>query len=252
MMVTILLPNPLDNDVQPLAMQYRGGGFVFLFILLAFSTLAYSWRTVWGFGMVTSVIWLVAYLGIEFFGYEISGLSEAAEAAFPILGDDIFWVDPNAAMGFIRVQEIIAFLIVAAVLATTVRRFSRLMMGHAALERERANLARYFSPNVVEQLSHSDEPLKEVRTQNVAVLFVDIVGFTAYAANRPSAEVIEGTPSTGLSVTSATPVSKKSLPGVFSGFSPVSAHVLTASTPKAAMSSGYCCEVAPSAPSATA
>jgi len=58
------------------------------------------------------------------------------------------------------------------------------------LERERGNLARYFSPNVVEELSRNDEPLKQVRTQNVAVLFVDIAGFTAFADARTPEEVV--------------------------------------------------------------
>ena len=64
------------------------------------------------------------------------------------------------------------------------------MISHAGIERERTNLARYFSPNVVEQLSRNDEPLKQVRTQNVAVLFADIVDFTAYADGRSPMEVI--------------------------------------------------------------
>jgi adenylate cyclase len=49
---------------------------------------------------------------------------------------------------------------------------------------------RYFSPNVVEGLSKNDEPLKQVRTQNVAVLFVDIVGFTAFANAHTPEEVV--------------------------------------------------------------
>ena len=36
----------------------------------------------------------------------------------------------------------------------------------------------------------NDEPLKQVRTQNVAVLFADIVDFTAYADGRSPMEVI--------------------------------------------------------------
>ena len=65
-----------------------------------------------------------------------------------------------------------------------------MLISHAGIERERTNLARYFSPNVVEQLSRNDEPLKQVRTQNVAVLFADIVDFTAYADGRSPMEVI--------------------------------------------------------------
>ena len=44
--------------------------------------------------------------------------------------------------------------------------------------------------DVVEELSKNDEPLKQVRTQNVAVLFVDIVGFTAFADARTPEEVV--------------------------------------------------------------
>ncbi len=47
-----------------------------------------------------------------------------------------------------------------------------------ALERARANLSRYFSPKLVNVLASRDQALGEVRRQDVAVLFADIVGFT--------------------------------------------------------------------------
>jgi adenylate cyclase len=60
----------------------------------------------------------------------------------------------------------------------------------AAAERARSNLSRYFSPNIVEMLAAQDEPLGAVRRQTVAVLFVDIVGFTRMAeAMEPEAVV---------------------------------------------------------------
>ncbi|MFO1087719.1 MAG: adenylate/guanylate cyclase domain-containing protein [Reyranellaceae bacterium] len=60
----------------------------------------------------------------------------------------------------------------------------------ADAERARANLSRYFSPNIVDLLADSDEPLGPVRRQTVAVLFVDIVGFTRMAeAMAPEAVV---------------------------------------------------------------
>jgi adenylate cyclase len=90
-----------------------------------------------------------------------------------------------------RIQEIVVFMIAAVTLAIAVRRGNNLLIQHAAVERERTNLARYFSPNVVEELSKHDEPLKQVRTQNVAVLFVDIVGFTAFAETRTPEEVVQ-------------------------------------------------------------
>ena len=60
----------------------------------------------------------------------------------------------------------------------------------AAAERARANLARYFSPNLVEMLAERDEPLGAVRRQTVAVLFVDIVGFTRMAEQMPPEVVV--------------------------------------------------------------
>ncbi|MCK5622787.1 MAG: adenylate/guanylate cyclase domain-containing protein, partial [Alphaproteobacteria bacterium] len=60
-------------------------------------------------------------------------------------------------------------------------RARRLALRHAMAERERANLARHFSPNMVDMLASSDEPLGAVRRQKVAVLFADIVGFSGLA-----------------------------------------------------------------------
>jgi adenylate cyclase len=101
------------------------------------------------------------------------------------------FLDPNSFVFQLRVQEMIVFMIVAVTLGVSVRRFNALLLTNASLERERANLSRYFSPNVVAELSQNDEPLKQVRSQDVAVLFIDIVGFTRLAAGHDAYEVIE-------------------------------------------------------------
>jgi adenylate cyclase len=58
-------------------------------------------------------------------------------------------------------------------------------------QRMRTNLARYFSPNLVDILAAQDEPLGPVRRQNVAVLFADIVGFTGLAETMEPEQVME-------------------------------------------------------------
>jgi adenylate cyclase len=60
----------------------------------------------------------------------------------------------------------------------------------AAAERARGNLARYFSPNLVDILAERDEPFGPVRRQNVAVLFADIVGFTALSERMLPEDVV--------------------------------------------------------------
>jgi PAS domain S-box-containing protein len=51
------------------------------------------------------------------------------------------------------------------------------------METKRANLARYFSPNIVDDLMQSGGRLDFARTQIVTVLFVDIIGFTRVSAS---------------------------------------------------------------------
>ena len=51
-------------------------------------------------------------------------------------------------------------------------------------ERARANLSRYFSPRLVDELAERDQPFGPVRRQNVGVLFADIVGFVSMTQNH--------------------------------------------------------------------
>jgi adenylate cyclase len=67
------------------------------------------------------------------------------------------------------------------------REMDRLRM---AAERARNNLARYFSPNIVELLAAQDEPLGAGRRETVAVLFADIVGFTRTAEDMAPEDVL--------------------------------------------------------------
>jgi adenylate cyclase len=185
-----VVPNPFGSGVWPVAMQYHFGNFIYFFVLLAGATLAYSWRTVIAVGTWTSALWIVGMIWVWWQPDRNPALTARVAAA---AGDDhrLFdLISPNSIVLTARIQEIVVFMIVAVTLAIAVRRSNDLVIRHAAVERERGNLARYFSPNVVEELSKNDEPLKQVRSQNVAVLFVDIVGFTAFAAVRTPEEVI--------------------------------------------------------------
>ena len=131
-------------------------------------------------GTWTSGLWAVGVGWVYLQPLEQTELSNKIKEA---VGDDhrLFeLLDPHNIMFDQRVQEIVLFLIIAITLALGVRRANDLVSRQAAAERERSNLARYFSPNVVEELSQNDDPLKRVRTQDIAVLFVDIVGFLQF------------------------------------------------------------------------
>jgi PAS domain S-box-containing protein len=67
----------------------------------------------------------------------------------------------------------------------------RLQTQLADADRQRAVLARHFSPNMVEELMRSGGQLDAVRTQPITVLFADLFNFTAMSATTPMTEVIE-------------------------------------------------------------
>jgi len=185
-----VVPNPWSSVDWPIAMQFRFDTFIYFFVVLATATLAYSWRTVIAMGVWASVLWVIGVGWAYLQPATHPALSERIGAA---VGSDLRMfslIDPATINLGGRVQEIIVFLIVSFTLAVAVRRSNLLLISHAGIERERTNLARYFSPNVVAELSGNDEPLKQVRTQDVAVLFADIVGFTRYAEGRSPTEVI--------------------------------------------------------------
>ena len=58
------------------------------------------------------------------------------------------------------------------------------------VERERANLARFFSPKIIDQLVDIHTPFSFARRQSAAVLFADMIGFTAYSSGKPPDLVI--------------------------------------------------------------
>src|SRR5262245_32497580 len=185
-----VVPNPWAPGEWPIGMQFRFNTFIYFFVLLATATLAYSWRTVIAMGPWVAGLWAAGVAWAWFHSDSYAALAERVHAA---VGADIRMfalIDPTTINIPARFQEALVFVIVAVTLAMSVRRYNALLVSHAGIERERANLARYFSPNVVEELSKNDEPLKQVRTENVAVLFTDIVGFTAYADGRHPADVI--------------------------------------------------------------
>jgi adenylate cyclase len=185
-----VVPNPFSSAHWPVAMQYHFGNFIYFFVLLSGATLAYSWRTVVAVGTWTSALWIAGMVWVWWQPDRNPGLTARIATA---IGSDqrlLELISPNSIVFGARIQEIVVFMIVAVTLAVAVRRGNDLLIRHAAVERERTNLARYFSPNVVEELSKNDEPLKQVRSQSVAVLFVDIVGFTAFADARAPEEVV--------------------------------------------------------------
>ncbi len=160
-------------------MLYAYASSMFLLVLMATSALSYVAGPLLWYGGFAAAVWFLAFLWII-----------ADPDAARVLAQAQGLQEAQFALAIPRIIEACYFLLGATVLAVVVSRSRRLVARQAAAMRERTNLARYFSPNMVEELAKTDEPLGAVRQQEVAVLFIDIVGFTALSEKLPPAQVI--------------------------------------------------------------
>jgi len=183
---TLVVPNPLADVGLPPQFAIRSGNFVYFYIMLAGLAFAYQPKQVlWG-GITGAIAWAVAVAWVISRPDTILEMP-SDQGLGPMLGAMLqpTFVDIN-----MPIRDIVVFLIVASLLALVVSRSRRSVLRQASLERERGNLARYFPPTTVDRLASQDTALAQVREQDVAVLFADLVGFTRWAERHAPHEVI--------------------------------------------------------------
>jgi adenylate cyclase len=182
----LLLPNPYLAPPVPPAIPLRYATFMYFFVMLMQAAFSFRPRLLLWTGLCGAGAWTAGFLWIvtrpETITDPPAGASRAAMWAA--------YFDPNYVSVLKYQNEIIVFLLVSAGLALLVRRSRTLVAERAAAERARGNLARYFSPKVVDTLAERDEPLGRVRRQAVGVLFADLVGFTTMAEEMTPEEVM--------------------------------------------------------------
>lgn len=178
----LLAPNPLSpwTTAEQLAIQINNS--VYIYTLLA--GLAFSLRpklVLWG-ALMAALFWSLGMGWVTTVdGVESLGIGEV-------------W--PQEQTSSVRVdwelvlQDVALFVIVGVMLSMGVMRVRRIVYRQALLEGERANLAQYFPPALVERLSAKGPAPFETREQPVVVLFADIVGFTSQAEGQSPTEII--------------------------------------------------------------
>ena len=188
---TLLFPNPFSSFAEiPAAAALRFGNEVYFFILIAATVFYYAPRVVLWAGAAAAIAWSAAVAIIASLPGTVM-FDQAILEAFPTTEEQLSYAFQPAILniGQVIAQDIV-FLLVAGVLAVAARRTRTLVFRHAEAERARSNLARHFSPNMVEELANMDEPLGEGRSQDVGVLFADVFGFSGIAESRKPSEVL--------------------------------------------------------------
>src|SRR5215470_7894893 len=182
----LLLPNPFATTGLPMPMPLRYASFMYFFVLLMQAAFSFRPRLLVWTGLSVAAAWTLGFLWI------VSRPETILDPPGKVGRADMLavYLDPNYASVLKYQNEIVVFLLVSAGLALLVRRSRSLVAERSEAERARGNLARYFSPKVVDTLAERDEPLGRVRRQAVGVLFADLVGFTTMAEEMTPEEVM--------------------------------------------------------------
>jgi len=187
----VMVPVPYAPILLPPAAQLWFGNQAYLFIFIAIAAFTYSPMVVLWSGFAAAVAWWVGVAWIlsdpaTFTYVDVNALFDMTIDERNDLLADYYRVDVG-----VQAQTSFMFVLVAAALAAFVWRVRKLAYASVTAERARTNLARFFSPNIVAELSSHDEPLRTGRRQDIAIMFADIVGFTQLAEDRSPDQVLE-------------------------------------------------------------
>jgi adenylate cyclase len=175
----LIVPAPFLGDHWTPQLNYRLANFLYLGVFLVGMALSYSPALVVSTGVAAMVAWSVGVLWIA--GLPDSVITSSRQSLDTgMSGAEIIkgFLDANSVSLTNWYNQLVFLGLVTLVLAIAVWRSRRLVRRQAAAESARANLSRYFSPNIVADLAKGGGALDKASVQPVAVLFADMVGFT--------------------------------------------------------------------------
>jgi class 3 adenylate cyclase len=174
MTISPKLFNPARASSLPLAAALAGS----IFLIDTLSSLQFAAASLYGVAV------LIAAHDLHRQAVVITG---AASAFLTVLSYAL--VHGGVVEGSASLRSVISLL---SLLITTTLVLRNLMADERVknVERERSNLARFFSPSTVDQLVDIDTPFSIARVNTAAVVFVDMIGFTSCSSGKPPEAVI--------------------------------------------------------------
>jgi adenylate cyclase len=185
----IVTPNPFSTVVLPPALGLREASFKYLLIIICLGALSLSPRLAIWLGATAAMCWTAAVGWVAMQPGTL--IAHGSPRSYSYAERMAMYFDPNFVDLTEQVTNVVVILIITGIVATVVARASSLADSYAKSERARSNLARHFSPNVVDELASTDEPFGPIRRQDIAVIFADIIGFTAYTEEHPAEQVFQ-------------------------------------------------------------
>ncbi len=184
------VPNPLRDQQFAPQILLRFGNEIYAFLIIAAAAFTYRPRIVLWTGCFSAFVWLAAS-GYAFqLEDTVPRLSEASVRRMSTVDLERALMDPRRVDVGKAIRQAIVFVLASGAVAAFVHRSRQLVARQSEAERQRSNLSRYFSANMVDELAQSDEALRASREQKVAVLFVDVVGFTTISEGLSAEQLI--------------------------------------------------------------
>ncbi len=180
----LIVPPPFIADAWTPQINLRIPNFLYLGIFLIGMALSYSPALVVWTGAAAMVAWSAGVMWVASLPGTIS-LSYRESLASGKTHQEIVadFLDPNSVTWTIFYNQIVFLVLVTLILAVTVWRSRRLVRRQVVAETQRSNLSRYFSPNLVDELAGEAGGIDRATSQNAAILFADMVGFTTWSEN---------------------------------------------------------------------
>jgi adenylate cyclase len=188
----LIVPTPYVVDGWTPQLSLRLWNFLWLGVFLVGMALTYSPALVIWTGIATVTAWSAGYFWVANLPGSLA--RTASEALNRGLGSEAViseYLDPRVVSLTTLQYQIVFLILVTVILTLTVWRSRRLVHRQVAAEAQRSALSRYFSPNIVRELSTSGGALDRPARQLVAVLFADMVGFTAISERLSPEALVE-------------------------------------------------------------
>ncbi len=184
----VLVDNPMSTAHFPPGTKLNQSRDLYFFVLLAgVSACHQPRRVIWG-GVCAMTAWTLGFLwqATQPGAVTVYDTGQAPDLeSWIVLVANPYFVDHNR-----LIEALVVMAIVTAILAMVALQARQLVRAQIVSTRERANLARYFAPAIVEELATHDTPFEAVKAERAAVLFADVVGFTAMAQHEPPERII--------------------------------------------------------------
>jgi adenylate cyclase len=177
--IIVLASHYPEHDWYEWALQswLRRSAFLYLVAYVAASALTFSVKIVVVTGVAAFVGQLASFAFVLYSAEHVDSFRGfTAPSALGLLRQliEVQGIDPVVFMA----NQLVLLAITTGLIAGAIWRARRHVERAVLAETERANLGRYFSPNVVERLASDVRGLEAGRAQDAAVMFVDVIGST--------------------------------------------------------------------------